>query len=86
MMSRYLFNIYAAGTVSRDEVGRKYASDGRAVAYGQRVVDELAMDDDYQDAVIDVLTASGRLVARLISRRQPIVQTTPQPVQELTLH
>src|SRR6478735_4102502 len=68
LMRRYLFNIHTAGVVSRDEVGRKYSSDGAAVAYGQRVVDELTKDEEYYDAIIDVVTASGRLVARLISR------------------
>jgi hypothetical protein len=86
-MRRYLFNIYTAGVVSRDEVGRKYPSDGPAVAYGQRIVDELTKDEDYRDAVIDVVTASGRLVARLISRDVPLVhQARQQPARHVSLH
>jgi hypothetical protein len=86
IMRRYLFNIYAAGVVSRDEVGRKYPSDGPAVAYGQRIVDELTKDDDYCDAVIDVVTASGRLVARLISSETPLVHHVRQPTRQISLH
>ena len=86
IMRRYLFNIYAAGVVSRDEVGRKYPSDGPAVAYGQRLVDELTKDDEYHDAVIDVITASGRLVARLISRDAPLVHHVREPTRQVSLH
>ncbi|MGE6784871.1 DUF6894 family protein [Ensifer adhaerens] len=85
-MRRYLFNIYTAGVVSRDEVGRKYPSDGPAVAYGQRIVDELAKDDDYRDAVLDVVTTSGRLVARLISREVPLMHQLQQPARQISLH
>lgn len=86
IMRRYLFNIYAAGVVSHDKVGRKYPSDGPAVAYGQRLVDELAKDDDYHDAVIDVITASGRLVARLISRETPLIHHVRQATRQASLH
>lgn len=85
-MRRYLFNIYTAGVVSRDEVGRKYPSDGSAVAYGQRIVDELAKDEDYRDAVIDVVTTSGRLVARLLSREVPLTHHVKQPARYVSLH
>lgn len=84
-MRRYLFDIYAAGVISRDDVGKTYSSDGRAVAYGQRIVDELAMDDEYGDAVIDVSTSSGRLVARLISRKTPLMYDASQ-VRAVSLH
>ncbi|MBD9641455.1 hypothetical protein IB277_34740 [Ensifer sp. ENS07] len=85
-MRRYLFNICTADVVSRDEVGRIFSSDGPAVAYGQRIVDELTKDADYRDAVIDVVTASGRLVARLISREAPLLPRVKQDPRQVSLH
>ena len=86
MRRRYMFDIYAAGVVSRDKVGRMCSSDGLAVAYGQKIVDELSRDDDYHDAIVDVSTASGRLVARLLSREVPLLHDPPRPVLQIPLH
>ncbi|MBD9650361.1 hypothetical protein IB267_18645 [Ensifer sp. ENS09] len=86
MRRRYMFDIYAAGVVSRDKVGRMCSSDGLAVAYGQRIVDELSRNDDYRDAIIDVSTSSGRLVARLISHEALLLDDPQQPAPQLPLH
>jgi len=85
-MRRYLFNVSAAGVVGRDEVGRIFSSDSPAVAYGQRIVDELTKDDDYRDAVIDVVTASGRVVARLLSHEAPLFLRISQDLRQISLH
>ena len=85
-MRRYHFHIYAAGVVSRDDVGQKFSSDRSAISYGQRIVDELTKDEDYRDATIDILTSSGRLVARLISREASLFDQTKDSLRRISLH
>ncbi|WP_457580846.1 hypothetical protein [Ensifer canadensis] len=66
-MPRYIYHIHAAGVTSRDQAGKQHPNDGRAVAYGQLIADELAEEYEYRGAIVDVLTPSGRLIARLVS-------------------
>ncbi|OOG69164.1 hypothetical protein B0E45_16995 [Sinorhizobium sp. A49] len=78
-MPRYMYHIHAAGVTSRDQAGKQHPNDGRAVAYGQLIADELAEEYEYRGAIVDVLSPSGRLIARLVSSRAfpPWLQSTP---------
>ncbi|KOF15164.1 hypothetical protein AC244_24080 [Ensifer adhaerens] len=81
-----MYHIHAAGVTSRDPAGKQHPNDGRAVAYGQLIVDELAEDYEYRGAIVDVLSPSGRLIPRLVSGGASPRWLQPPPPAQRALH
>jgi len=64
-MPRYLVHITMAHMSFDDECGLTCASDDDAIAYGQRVADEIGAEDLYRNVIVRVVKSNGEQIARL---------------------